>query len=537
MPCPESYQRRRRAGASSGSQSSIRPTPGAREGLGLLADDDHVRLPDHRRQPPQRVQEGAQVRRLHVVRERVQAGAHRRVRGLEHAQQRLTRRAQQRRVGAVVQLDLVRRLAQRGAGRRGGRDAQAWDCHGLTLAHDLRVGWQASPDGPGAQRVAAPRSPRSRAGAARAERGRAAQARRRRWCSTRTTDGVYRARAARDARASARSAAAAPGAWPDSTTSWWPRVLLDRRPSWLASWAAWVLRADVLRACGRSCADLVRAGAIERPELRLYLDGLLATSRAVRVGRAQALRSDPDCSSADLWDLLALGGGRNDSLTAADAADAGWGGRRCWRGVVPRERVLDALLDALAGDLVAYRTSWYTKLWRALARDATTSAPRGWTRWPRCSAPRPRRWSASRSRSSGSSSRCRRTWTSGRRWPRRRRRPSAPRCGCSTAPAARPWPRRSRSATPAPTSRARRSTGSSAGGWTTRRARRCAARWTCWRRRNGRARRRCWATARRGAARRARRAADDGAARARRRRTATTSTRGSPRCRTRSGSR
>ena len=108
--------------------------PGLRERLGLLPDDDHARLVDRRRQAPKGVQERAEVGPLHVVGERVQARAHRGVRRLEHAQQRLARRPQQRRVRAVVELDLVRGqsggLAQRPAGRARG-DAETWDGHEL----------------------------------------------------------------------------------------------------------------------------------------------------------------------------------------------------------------------------------------------------------------------------------------------------------------------------------------------------------------------------------------------------------------------
>ena len=108
------------------------PESGAREGLGLLAHDDPGCLPDRVGQAAQRVQERAQVRRLDVVRERVQARVHRGVRRLQDAQQRLTGGTQQRRVRAVVELDLVRGqpggLAQRPA-RRSGGDAQSWDGH------------------------------------------------------------------------------------------------------------------------------------------------------------------------------------------------------------------------------------------------------------------------------------------------------------------------------------------------------------------------------------------------------------------------
>ena len=252
---------------------------GAREGLGLLPDDDHVRLPDHRRQAPERVQERAEVGRLHVVRQRVQAGAHRGVRGLEHAQQRLTRRAQQRRVGAVVELDLVRRLAQRGAGRGGGRDAQAWDGHGLTLAHasESRVagftGWipvLASARFARDHRTAVVRA------LARPERGRAARARRARaHARPRGPSGVVRARAARDRRAWGRSAA--DGAWDLSAR----RRQARRR---------------------RSCSTAARRGSRRARRGILRADalgaGLAAGARARARGRDRAARGRAATSTA-----------------------------------------------------------------------------------------------------------------------------------------------------------------------------------------------------------------------------------------------
>ena len=114
----------------------------ALEDLRLLAHDDHRRLPHARGQPPHRVQEGAEVD-LVGRRERMQARVHRAVRRLEHAQQRLARRPQQRRVRAVVELDLVGdqpgRLPQRPAresrrGRADGGRPSAAKPSALTLA-------------------------------------------------------------------------------------------------------------------------------------------------------------------------------------------------------------------------------------------------------------------------------------------------------------------------------------------------------------------------------------------------------------------
>ena len=119
VPVPLSNQRRRRAGASTASQDSRSPNPWRRNTTASWPITITRRLPDVGGQAPHRVHEGAEVR-LAVGGQRVQARVHRRVRGLEHAQVRLPRGAQQRRVRAVVELDLVGGqpggLAQRPAG-------------------------------------------------------------------------------------------------------------------------------------------------------------------------------------------------------------------------------------------------------------------------------------------------------------------------------------------------------------------------------------------------------------------------------------
>ena len=94
----------------------------------LLTHDDELRAPHAGREPVGGVQEGAEVELLGVG-AGVQARAHRAVRGLEDAQERLARRPQQRAVGAVVELDLVGELLRlpHPEGRVG--EAEAGDGH------------------------------------------------------------------------------------------------------------------------------------------------------------------------------------------------------------------------------------------------------------------------------------------------------------------------------------------------------------------------------------------------------------------------
>ena len=102
-----------------------RADAGALEDDRLLAHHDHLRVGDLVGESPRRVEEGAEVELL-GGRQRVQARVHRAVARLEHAHERLARRAQQRRVRAVVELDLV-------GGQPGHRvlrrDAETGDSH------------------------------------------------------------------------------------------------------------------------------------------------------------------------------------------------------------------------------------------------------------------------------------------------------------------------------------------------------------------------------------------------------------------------
>ena len=116
FPRPLSCQRRRRAGASASSHSSMWHAV-AGEHLGLLAHDHQVAPRDPVGQPPDRVDERAQVG-LVAAGERMQARSHRAVRRLEHPQRRLAARAQQRVVCALVELDLVAQPPAAGSSER-----------------------------------------------------------------------------------------------------------------------------------------------------------------------------------------------------------------------------------------------------------------------------------------------------------------------------------------------------------------------------------------------------------------------------------
>lgn len=152
-------------------------------------------------------------------------------------------------------------------------------------------------------------------------------------------------------------------------------VLLERRPSWLQEYAEWRLTADTFESPWPLVRGLVRAGAIERPGTP-YLSALLGASRARfsddRVA-AELVAHDPALLEREVWDLLTSDTGE-ESLRAADASGAGWSD--LMRERLPRERLLDAILDGLANDMVAYRAAWHTKLWKDLVPTVEERAQR-----------------------------------------------------------------------------------------------------------------------------------------------------------------
>ncbi|MDA0183054.1 DUF6493 family protein [Solirubrobacter phytolaccae] len=157
-------------------------------------------------------------------------------------------------------------------------------------------------------------------------------------------------------------------------------VLLDRRPDWLQEYAEWRLTGDALDSPWTLVRGLVRAGAIERPGPP-YLSALIRASRPRYHGgeaAAELVAADPTLLEREVWDLLTSDTGE-ESLRAADvtndwAPGAGW--NEVIRARLPRERVLNAVLDGLANDMVAYRAAWHTKLWKDLAPTPAELAAR-----------------------------------------------------------------------------------------------------------------------------------------------------------------
>ncbi|MFN3653402.1 MAG: DUF6493 family protein [Armatimonadota bacterium] len=145
------------------------------------------------------------------------------------------------------------------------------------------------------------------------------------------------------------------------------RVLIDRRPGWLAGWAEEALRR--FPGAMRVVRPLIRAGLVPLPDPEIYVPGLISAGHPD--GPWGLLRDDPQ-ALAEVWLLFEYEGNRDASLTMADDGknEAGWTRtliRLSETGTLSRDRLLDASLDALARDFAQFRAGWFTRFHEALA--------------------------------------------------------------------------------------------------------------------------------------------------------------------------
>lgn len=150
-------------------------------------------------------------------------------------------------------------------------------------------------------------------------------------------------------------------------------VLVDRQPAWLEEWITWAISVDRERGRWTVVRGLVHAGLIDTPREGAYIEQLINAAGdfydpANHTADA-LLDEDPALLEDEIWRLFEVEG-ELVSLRAADQnSAAGWREAIMLRvadGRLPRDRVLDATLDALARDFSAHRCSWYLALWKAL---------------------------------------------------------------------------------------------------------------------------------------------------------------------------
>lgn len=149
-------------------------------------------------------------------------------------------------------------------------------------------------------------------------------------------------------------------------------VLTARKPAWLPQWLRWVLTAS--QTAWPVVRRLVREGYCERPDCDEYY--LLMLHGAPPMTVRQMLEDDPGLLEHEIWELFRRQGTREASLAQdyngwADAL-AGLAAE----GRIPRERLLDASLEALELPFKPYHTTWYRNFHEALKPTVEERAAR-----------------------------------------------------------------------------------------------------------------------------------------------------------------
>jgi len=159
-------------------------------------------------------------------------------------------------------------------------------------------------------------------------------------------------------------------------------VLADRRPPWLAEWAAWIV--GERPAWFPFVRRLVRASLIDTPDTVDYVLGLVALPRTLGwkregVSVREVLLDDRDLLSHEIWRLFEVEGGGEVSLAALDKYRGGWTEtilELSASGHLARDRLLDASLAALARDYSSFRAGWFSRFHEALEPTVSERAAR-----------------------------------------------------------------------------------------------------------------------------------------------------------------
>ena len=167
-----------------------------------------------------------------------------------------------------------------------------------------------------------------------------------------------------------------------------PAVPRDVPPSWLAPvtrrWVEMLSSTFTWHAPFLAVRALERLGAVTLAADRSYVLAFVGGAGAQSGGRSRVdvLREDPELLDRGFWPMFETEGGGQVSLTNVDKfadAEHTWQGdvlRLVAEGEVDRQRVLDACLSALAGDLGAFQAGWFSRTFRALEPDAAELASR-----------------------------------------------------------------------------------------------------------------------------------------------------------------
>ena len=150
------------------------------------------------------------------------------------------------------------------------------------------------------------------------------------------------------------------------------RILKARKPGWMNEFVQWSL--EKLPAVWPGVRRLERAGLCERPETDSYILGMIECL-ATRDGKPDvrtAFLEERELLGREIWNLFVIEGSGEFSLAARDKYsrhDATWEAgliALANEGILPRDRLLDASLDALDRDFAQFRAGWFSRFHEAL---------------------------------------------------------------------------------------------------------------------------------------------------------------------------
>lgn len=182
-------------------------------------------------------------------------------------------------------------------------------------------------------------------------------------------------------------------------------ILADRRPPWLDAFAEFLCGPELRRVFGsswRQARALVRAGLCRPPASPNYAlaalegihfdDDLVARRREAHLNGTpfppdpalvDLLLAESDWLETTFWRLFEIEGTGEVSLANADKYGRkraeGWSAtlvELARRGVLPRDRLLDASLAALGRDFIRFRAGWFSRFHEALEPTPTERAAR-----------------------------------------------------------------------------------------------------------------------------------------------------------------
>ena len=142
-------------------------------------------------------------------------------------------------------------------------------------------------------------------------------------------------------------------------------VLAAQRPKWLDEWALWTCE-DTRRHQFHwpALRRLERMGLCKRPQSDNYSRGMVAWLGHAGGGVYNALCADPELLEEEIWKIFQVG------VHLYESGANGWFAaltRLVEEGRIPRDRLLDACLEALEADFREDQSRYFIRLYEFLS--------------------------------------------------------------------------------------------------------------------------------------------------------------------------